>query len=406
LKDSKYYIDCADYAKELYWNTFGKLRNIEVIKKDIEYTISKNRNGPERIFKVNIENCDVNERLQKIIADIKAGFIPDTLLISPNSKPNNIIELLIENGFSKDISGASMSMDLGNFNAVDLDDDNIIIKEVDDNEMLLEFIEIMNTELFECEVLTFDQFFDLMNLDYTRLYMTYYSNEPASVCLTVSDNEFAEISWVATRKKFRRKGLALKTLNKALDDLKYCGVKTVSLGAESMAIKLYEKAGFKEYSRRIIMKCDYSQVYKKTCCRVESKTINKAKEIFSNSDDVESFILEMQKQSIIGRKIWYEAENNEIFITKKYADECGGGCKENKSLIGQRCHCGYMNNSEVVISMDYCKCSAEFYRPIFEPILGEKLVIEPIETVLSGGKECTFVIKGFNEYLDSYLIVE
>jgi len=398
MKNKTYYNECTEHAQELYWYTLGKLRDIEVIKTDIEYTISKDRSGPERIFRINIENSDVDERLNKIVADIKAGIIPDSLLISPNSLPHNVTELLIEKGFTKDISGACMSMDLKKFKGLVPYNDNIFIKKVENNDLLSEWVRIINAELFEGEILTYNQFVELLNLDYSELYIGYYYHEPVSICLTLSDDKLADIAWVATTKEYRRKGIALKTISKALDDLKYNGVETVSLRADPMAINVYKKAGFKEYSKRIVMKCDYNQVYKKTCCQVDERTINMAEEIFSNSVDIESFILEMDEQRVIGSKIWLDSESNTIFITKKYANECGGGCEDNDSLIGRRCHCGYMNNSSAFLSKDYCKCSAEFFRPIFEPLLGRNLIIEPISTVLSGDDNCTFAIKGCNFY--------
>jgi len=43
--------------------------------------------------------------------------------------------------------------------------------------------------------------------------------------------------------------------------------------------------------------------------------------------------------------------------------------------------------------MYYCKCSAEFYRPMFAPIFGSSVMIEPHKTVLSGDEECVLAIR-------------
>jgi hypothetical protein len=101
----------------------------------------------------------------------------------------------------------------------------------------------------------------------------------------------------------------------------------------------------------------------------------------------------MERRRVIGKCIWYDGKENTIFITKKYACDCGGGCLENKTLIGARCHCAHYNHSKETKSKHYCKCGAEFYRPMFAPIFGEDVLIEPYKTVLSGDDECVLAIR-------------
>jgi len=38
-------------------------------------------------------------------------------------------------------------------------------------------------------------------------------------------------------------------------------------------------------------------------------------------------------------------------------------------------------------------CSACFYEPLFVPLFGDKIQIEPVQTVLVGADECVFRIK-------------
>ena len=71
----------------------------------------------------------------------------------------------------------------------------------------------------------------------------------------------------------------------------------------------------------------------------------------------------------------------------------GGGSPENKSVIGERCHCDHYNHSKKIYPKFYCKCGAEFYRPMFAPIFSENVVIEPYKTVLSGDDECVLAIR-------------
>jgi len=132
----------------------------------------------------------------------------------------------------------------------------------------------------------------------------------------------------------------------------------------------------------------------KTCpCIIGEEAVRKATDIYRYSNDVSSFVKEMERQHVIGKHIWYDEKENTILITKMYACDSGGGCFENKTLIGERCHCPHYNQSKEFYPKHYCKCGAEFYRPMFVPIFGEDVLIEPYKTVLSGDEECILAIR-------------
>jgi hypothetical protein len=116
-------------------------------------------------------------------------------------------------------------------------------------------------------------------------------------------------------------------------------------------------------------------------------------DIYSKSANIPSFVAELECQRIIGKKIWFDETENTIFITKVYACESGGGCSENKNILRERCHCDHYNCSKEHYPKYYCKCRAEFYRPMFASIFGDDILIEPYKTVLSGDKECGLAIR-------------
>jgi hypothetical protein len=62
-------------------------------------------------------------------------------------------------------------------------------------------------------------------------------------------------------------------------------------------------------------------------------------------------------------------------------------------MIGQRCHCEYVNHLTQYVPISYCKCSVLWFEPMFVPIFGDKIQIEPVKTVISGTDECVFRIK-------------
>ena len=137
----------------------------------------------------------------------------------------------------------------------------------------------------------------------------------------------------------------------------------------------------------------YYTIHKMCPCKIGDEAVHKAVAIYRLTNSIGEFISEMDRQRVIGKRIWYDQKENTIFITKRYAGESGGGCAENNTIIGERCHCDYYNRSKEFYPKHYCKCGAEFYRPMFAPIFGEDVLIEPYKTVLAGDEECILAIQ-------------
>ncbi|MCL1807486.1 MAG: hypothetical protein FWG31_07275 [Oscillospiraceae bacterium] len=134
-------------------------------------------------------------------------------------------------------------------------------------------------------------------------------------------------------------------------------------------------------------------VHKKCPCRIEKSVIDATAEIHSKSKDTASFVLALEKSRIKGKRIWFDEEQNTIFIAKPFACESGGGCPENDSLIGQACHCKFYHHLKERLPKEACRCGAEYYRPMFEPIFGEAIELYPFKTVLAGDDECVIAVK-------------
>jgi len=132
----------------------------------------------------------------------------------------------------------------------------------------------------------------------------------------------------------------------------------------------------------------------KACpCEVEENVLAETMEIWNTTKEVKSFVAELEQRRIKGRKIWYDEGLNTIFIIKTFANECGGGCPDNDSLIGRACHCQFYNHLKEFYPKYYCQCSAEYYRPMFEPMFGKEIELYPFKTVLSGDDECIIGVK-------------
>lgn len=137
----------------------------------------------------------------------------------------------------------------------------------------------------------------------------------------------------------------------------------------------------------------YFTIHNSCPCQIGEEAVKRAKELYEDSSCTAEFVTEMEKQRVIGRLISFDKMQNAILIHKQYACKSGGGCSENKTLIGERCHCDHYNHSNEYFPKYYCKCGAEFYRPMFAPLFGDDVLLEAYKTVLSGDDECIIAVR-------------
>jgi len=114
--------------------------------------------------------------------------------------------------------------------------------------------------------------------------------------------------------------------------------------------------------------------------------ISEIVDAYHESSCMNTFIARLNQ--ISDEKIWFDNDQNTIFMLKNF-----GGNPEGDTLIGRVCHCGYYNNSADFYPKHYCKCCAEFCRPMFEPIFGKDIELFMHRTVLSGDNECITAVK-------------
>lgn len=392
-KINKRDIDDCVRGIDISWMTWGKMPGENMTLGDINYLKSENDKGFERIFAVNIER-DIDFSVRQMISSIKKGILPDSILITPNTKPSNLADILYHKGFLINDSNPCMLLRMEDFQPNFDQSVDLQIIDVTNKKQLSDWLNIVNEALFGCKLVTLEQFNDILSLDTVRLYLGLVKHKPVCICMTIVEGDSSVLEMVATLKNHRRKGYATKLISKAILNLKQLGIKTISLRAEADGVSVYKQLGFYECFKRILATYDWERLRHISCpCHMEDKVILKAKEIFETSIDIEDFVHEMKNQHVIGRDIRYDKLENAIYITKMYACDCGGGCTENKNLIGERCHYNSYHYSREYKPKYYCQCGAEFYRPMFAPIFDNDVCIEPYETVLSGDDECIIIIR-------------
>jgi len=236
---------------ELYWTTWGKMRGEKAVLGDIGYLKAENGKGFERIFSVNIEE-NQEFLVQQMVSSIEAGLLPGSILIIPNTKPANLAEMLFSKGFTISDNGPCMMLYLDDYEAKKSEPFDFEIIKIMEKSQLKDWLNILNTALFGCELITCEQLSDLLPLNNILFYLGLVEGKPVTACMTLTENDTSVLELVATLKEYRQKGYASALINKAIIDLRDKGIKTVSLHSEPDTAGVYAKLGFKECFRQII----------------------------------------------------------------------------------------------------------------------------------------------------------
>ncbi|WP_432663136.1 GNAT family N-acetyltransferase [Wukongibacter baidiensis] len=249
----QYYLDCLDKGTKLYWRTLGKARGLELRTGDIEWIMSVPSGGAERIFSIRLPDDSLEDSMNELVNMIQKGEAPSGILITPSSKPDNIHEILSTAGFKINYdTGSGMAMDIGaSVNHIEFNE-NIEILSVEDERTLEVWTEIVNTALFEEDLFSYEQFYDLFMLDNTYFYIGLFNGRPASTCMTITEGDIVTVEMVSTLKEYRKNGLGRAVTTVALQEMKNIGIRTAILRAEKEAVNIYKRIGFQEFYKRTV----------------------------------------------------------------------------------------------------------------------------------------------------------
>lgn len=248
--EDKYYIDQIIHRNDVIFRKLAKGKNMIHHKEKFEWFMTNPRGGIERIFGVHLDEENANDEIAKLIKKIKLNLAPNTINITVNSTPCDIEDRLMSSGFKLCDSkywGYGMAMDLHKMNFNYNISEKIKVKRVNDNEDFEYWINIINKALFCNEWFNSNDFKHLYKEDDLILYVAYYDGEPAGISSACFDKEVADINFIATLDKYRKKGIATAAMLTALKEMQQIGVRTATLGGDYLAVPLYEKTGFKIY---------------------------------------------------------------------------------------------------------------------------------------------------------------
>lgn len=123
-------------------------------------------------------------------------------------------------------------------------------------------------------------------------------------------------------------------------------------------------------------------------CRCPEIEVNIRKN-YEESKNLREFVDRIDKDGLFEDKV--SLDGNVLFATKHPFSKYGE--RNHNGPYATTCHCYIGNHSEKPISDIYCHCcTVGYYGKMFKNALNKDIKVKLVESVLSGGKNCTAAI--------------
>jgi effector-binding domain-containing protein len=139
------------------------------------------------------------------------------------------------------------------------------------------------------------------------------------------------------------------------------------------------------------------KVMRDSACVFPEVKISLMREMYEKTGDIDELLEEMREDRRRGASYPYppfERVDEKILRVTKVpcvSDEYEKA-EDARSRRRCYCHCPWVFATDEDISTTYCHCGAGYFKQLWEGILGKPVEVEFVESVISGGDGCRFVI--------------
>ncbi len=239
------YIDYILQGHELYWNMLGNIRGIRNHKSDISWLSG----DIDFTYSILLNDTDYCEQISQIVARIRSREIPNNLVITPGSAPEDIdlLGCFMKTGlFKTGFTSLGMLKTLAPNTCLPPSEKCLNIFRVNDLQQLKMCGAIL-TSSFEYILFTYEHYIDAFHMHHVRFYLAEYNGLPVGACMSILGDEFVEIAWVGTLVGYRKKGIGGYLVNAAEIDALQLGKSISVLTASEGAVNAYKRIGYQGY---------------------------------------------------------------------------------------------------------------------------------------------------------------
>jgi ribosomal protein S18 acetylase RimI-like enzyme len=250
------YVDAIEEGTAYFFEIFSSIKNKTLYKSsDISWIKSNIETFPNLIFGARFNKEDAFQRIRDISNKIKEGIAPNLWHIGPKTAPQDLFNMLIQNGFIEcDEEGPGMALNLDEYNSKLIVPDKLKIKTISNNNEFKAWINIANDVLMGKGALDDCDYMEVLNEPTLKLFLAFWDDKPVATSMYALKDGVADIDIVATLKEYRNNGIGTAIAALPLLDLKKIGARTAVLRTSYSNMNLYKKIGFNEYCKYKVVK--------------------------------------------------------------------------------------------------------------------------------------------------------
>lgn len=248
-----------------YYKIFAQSDIMNLYEGSVSWIIPcEGKKGPSIAFRVHLKEESAETELRTFIQGIREGRVPQIWHITPDTTPDNMIDIMKKNGFqdlSEDASEPEPTMSLHKNDFIPYTEENspVICHKVSTKEDFKSWIDVVNTALHGWEMIDARHYFTWVESNHINIYLAKINGVAVSTCATIQNGNTASLEFVSTLEQYRRKKAASLLCSCAISDLLKNGAETVTLGACGQSVYLYERFGFQKCFHNIIMKYNFDE---------------------------------------------------------------------------------------------------------------------------------------------------
>lgn len=233
----------------------AKLKGCEYnIGQKYKWVKGNDKNWPSGIFDIRLDVDSIDEIVKDMAKRMESGLLPRTIMTGPSSVPNNYDTYFNKFGIVRKYEAVGMAINLTEIDLKVESINNLKISILDEEELLLNWCEIVCVELFRKSSSGFiEDFYNTIKLALTREnFKCFVAKEKGEIVATsflYLNNDIAGVYFVATQKEYRNKGIGKLITKAPLVYAKELGYSIATLQASPLGEIIYKKIGFKEFCR-------------------------------------------------------------------------------------------------------------------------------------------------------------
>jgi len=245
-----------DYIQKIEGNLFGfytqgaQSGSLEYQQED-HYSWVRNPNGswPSYVFDLDMDLLNNRDFIDQVAGRIKQKEIPPTIVNRLPENPELYYEITRQNGLREIYGWTGMALEKSGYRSRASHDSDLRILKASGTDQLNQWMDIVNTALFNSKSLSLEVVTVLAGIDGLELYTGYESDVPVCTALSFYRDEAAGLYMIATLPEYRGKGYGSRITEAAIEHCFDSGAGTIILHASGMGENLYRRLGFVKYCK-------------------------------------------------------------------------------------------------------------------------------------------------------------